>query len=120
MICLTDLIIRPILSKRLTQRLGAWVLVWESTIVVRGCDRSGFPLGMWLSGVRASHAEVPFWGFRLSVSNGCFFLSKIYDKAVALSLIMHAFPFWMVTFPVVPLCGMYISQLVKKVSRITA
>ena len=40
------------------------------------------------------------------------FLSKIYDKAMALILIMHAFPFWMVTFPVVPLCGVYVSQLI--------
>ena len=55
-----------------------------------------------LNKANASDAEAPFLDVHLCISNG-FVVSKIYDKRNEFDFAIVNFPFWMGTFPVLPL-----------------
>ena len=71
-----------------------------------------YPPELQLNKANTSDTEAPFLDLHLSISNG-FVSSKIYDKRDDFDFNLVNFPFWMVTFPVLPLSGVYISQFIR-------
>ena len=63
-----------------------------------------YPPELQLNKANTSDTEAPFLDLHLSISNG-FVSSKIYDKRDDFDFDIVNFPFWMVTFPVLPLTG---------------
>ena len=61
-----------------------------------------YPPALQLNKANTSDTEAPFLDLHLSISNG-FVSSKIYDKRDVFDFDIVNFPFWMVTFPVLPL-----------------
>ena len=63
-----------------------------------------YPPELQLNKANTSDTEALFLDLHLSISNG-FVSSKIYDKRDDFDFDIVNFPFWMVTFPVLPLTG---------------
>ena len=63
-----------------------------------------YPPELQLNKANTSDTEAQFLDLHLSISNG-FVSSKIYDKRDDFDFDIVNFPFWMVTFPVLPLTG---------------
>ena len=63
-----------------------------------------YPPELQLNKANTSDTEAPFLDLHLSISNG-FVSSKIYDKRDDFDFDIVNFPFWMVTFTVLPLTG---------------
>ena len=63
-----------------------------------------YPPELELNKANTSDTEAPFLDLHLSISNGLV-SSKIYDKRDDFDFDIENFPFWMVTFPVLPLTG---------------
>ena len=63
-----------------------------------------YPPKLQLNKANTSDTEAPFLDLHLSISNG-FVSSKNYDKRDDFDFDIVNFPFWMVTFSVLPLTG---------------
>ena len=63
-----------------------------------------YPPELQLNKANTSDTKAPFLDLHLSISDG-FVSSKIYDKRDDFDFDIVNFPFWMVTFPVLPLTG---------------
>ena len=67
------------------------------------------PPELQLNKANASDTEALFFDLHLSISNG-FVSSKIYDKRDDFDFYIVNFPFWILTFPVLPLTGLHFSN----------
>ena len=67
-----------------------------------------FRVKLQLNEANTSDTKAPFLDLHLSISNG-FVSSKIYDKRDDIDFDIENIPFWMVSFPVLPLRGLHFS-----------